>query len=195
MDRASQVLDLAKTYSDNTRDIRTDCRKGNCEAGVAATLASFNALATGHAGLMFACTPSSSEVCDGLDNDKDNSIDETFPDLGSACTSGIGACQAAGVKICSTDKSGTVCSAVAGTPSAESCENLDNDCDTGIDEYFADKGTSCVVGIGACMRLGVTMCSVNGLGTICSAQAGTPGIEICDGIDNDCDNTVDEGCS
>ncbi len=75
------------------------------------------------------------ELCDGADNDGDALIDEDFTDLGDACSAGVGACQTAGVKVCSADKAGTVCNAVAALaspegPSGTTCtDTVDNDCD------------------------------------------------------------------
>ncbi len=47
---------------------------------------------------------------------------------------GVGACYAAGNLVCSADQSGTVCDAAPGTPTAEICDTLDNDCDGSTDE-------------------------------------------------------------
>ena len=33
------------------------------------------------------------ELCDGIDNDNDEMIDEDFPNLGEACLAGVGECQ------------------------------------------------------------------------------------------------------
>ncbi|HXU10939.1 MAG TPA: putative metal-binding motif-containing protein [Candidatus Binatia bacterium] len=75
------------------------------------------------------------EKCDGLDNDGDGDVDESFTDLGDSCTAGVGVCQTSGTMVCSPDKTATVCSAIAGLASVEgptgsTCtDGLDNDCD------------------------------------------------------------------
>ncbi|MBI2667749.1 putative metal-binding motif-containing protein [Candidatus Woesearchaeota archaeon] len=50
-------------------------------------------------------------------------------------------------------------------------------------------GTSCTVGTGTCQKTGTVTCSGS-----CSATQGTPTAEICDNLDNNCNNQVDEGC-
>jgi hypothetical protein len=46
-------------------------------------------------------------------------------------------------------------------------------------------------GTGACQAEGAYLCVEGALQPVCTP--GTPGIEVCDGVDNDCDNTTDEG--
>ena len=81
-----------------------------------------------------------------------------------------------------------------GEPGAELCDGLDNDCDGSLDEDFVDLGQPCVVGQGACLREGLSVCAADGAATVCDAVPGDPSEEICDDIDNDCDGSVDEGC-
>src|SRR3972149_571180 len=87
-------------------------------------------------------------VCDGVDNDCDSQTDEEFVDLGQSCSVGVGACSASGTMVCSVDRSGTVCSAVAGQPSTETSNNIYDDSDGTSDDGIADVGSG--PGTGAC---------------------------------------------
>src|SRR5262245_58845269 len=49
--------------------------------------------------------------------------------------------------------------------SAEICNGFDDDNDGSIDEGFLDLGQACTVGIGACERSGVRVCSSDGMTT------------------------------
>ncbi|MCA9540277.1 MAG: hypothetical protein KC620_15370, partial [Myxococcales bacterium] len=75
----------------------------------------------------------------------------------------------------------------------EACDGVDNDCDDRIDEDYPRLGQPCHVGQGACGRDGVTVCAPNGAGVVCSAEAGDPQPERCNGADDDCDGRIDEG--
>ncbi|RMH14036.1 MAG: hypothetical protein D6698_13225, partial [Gammaproteobacteria bacterium] len=71
---------------------------------------------------------------------------------------------------------------------AEICNNIDDDCDGVIDNISRSCGFS---DVGAC-SLGTQTC-LAGSWSGCE-NAVYPSEEICDGVDNDCDGTVDEGC-
>jgi hypothetical protein len=84
-------------------------------------------------------TYESTEVsCDSLDNDCNGLVDDPFPSVGNACSNGSGACRRSGVIACRADRTGTFCTAPpAGTPAAfESCNAIDDDCDSNIDEQI-----------------------------------------------------------
>jgi hypothetical protein len=166
----------------------------------------------------------SPEICDGIDNDCDGSVDEGAPGTGLACgnnqppcTPGTTAC-VGGVLVC---QGGTV-------PKTEVCDGIDNDCDSLTDEGpLADApapgfngcwdvpSSQCpspclfppmLPDIAWCPPPGAN-CNNNGSlsppcnkGTLicaggtwlCQGPKG-PSPEACDGIDNDCNNKVDDG--
>jgi hypothetical protein len=112
--------------------------------------------------------------------------------IGLNCAVGIGACQGQGSKVCQCNGNNCqiVCNASAGDPSAEICNLIDDDCDGLVDEDL-QTGQSCTVGVGQCLSTGQFICTPNGT-SICSATPGTPQVEVCDNIDNDCDGITDE---
>jgi hypothetical protein len=79
------------------------------------------------------------------------------------------------------------------TPTAEICNGFNDDCDDNIDEDFAMLGDECSAGVGACVTPGVMVCADGGGGVVCNAVPPTPGIEVCNDVDDDCDELTDEG--
>jgi hypothetical protein len=137
-----------------------------------------------------AATPAA-EVCDGADSDCDAKVDDV-PGRGDPCTltNLYGSCP--GLQECVGGFAALQC--LGQTPAAESCNYLDDNCNGSTDEGFAGLGTPCTAGLGVCARVGVLQCKADGSATTCSAVAGPPdaGGEVCDGLDNDCNGTLDD---
>ncbi|MCA9601306.1 MAG: hypothetical protein KC417_04750, partial [Myxococcales bacterium] len=123
-----------------------------------------------------------SELCNGQDDDCDGMIDEGL-NVGGACGKSTGDCSP-GMIVCQNNA--PVCVGAFGGGS-EICDNVDNDCDTKVDEGIASGG-ACGTDEGACSA-GHLAC-VGGDETCVGEK--TPGRETCDCEDNDCDGDVDE---
>ncbi len=143
------------------------------------------------------CGPDPEEVCNGEDDDCDGQTDEEPADTGEPCDVGEGACRASGHLACEGGR--PVCDAVPGTPEDEACDGADNDCDGETDEGLEDPdggalGEPCIVGVGACERVGVSVCTEDGSGVRCNTTPGEPAERDRCGndADDDCDGQVDE---
>jgi alpha-tubulin suppressor-like RCC1 family protein len=113
--------------------------------------------------------------------------------LGTSCSVGVGACIRTGAYVCRADGYGAVCNVTAGAATAETCNNIDDDCDGTTDDGVTQScytGPSGTVGVGAC-RAGTQTCMAGSFGA-CVGQV-LPAAETCNGIDDDCDGTIDEG--
>lgn len=138
----------------------------------------------------------STELCDGLDNDCDDVVDNGFEPE----TCGMGVCQVT-VPTCDAGTPQT-CTPATPPDAVEDCDGFDDDCDGNVDE-----GCSCVNGTtqpcytGAMGTQGVGPCK-GGTQTCAAGQWGTcvgqvvPATEICDSIDQNCNGDTSEGtCS
>jgi hypothetical protein len=129
------------------------------------------------------------EICGGQDDDCDGRNDDV-PGQGEACAVGTGGCRRDGVLECGNG--GLSCNAVQGSPGVETCNGVDDDCNGTVDDV-AGVGDACAVGLGVCETFGRRVCRRDELA--CDAVAGVPGQEVCNGVDDDCDGSVDEGAA
>ncbi|HEY8427986.1 MAG TPA: MopE-related protein, partial [Sandaracinaceae bacterium] len=138
-------------------------------------------------------SPAASETCNGIDDDCDGTTDE---DVGApSCRLTEGVCAGATAR-CSAEGGFLECDATDYGPDYEAdetlCDGLDNDCDGTTDEGCpcTDGATQvCGSDVGACTQ-GTQTCVGDAWGP-CEGAVGPMG-ESCNGVDDDCDGSVDE---
>ncbi len=156
--------------------------------------------------------PGQDELCDGIDNDCDEAVDEDAVDMGTWYTdsdsdgsgdlaSPITACtQPAGTSQTSDDCDDT--DALAHPGADEYCDLVDNDCDGDVDEdaidptpWYADTDADSYGDAASTVDACTAPADHVADATDCDDSAGAvfPGAdELCNGIDDDCDGTADE---
>ncbi|MCC7523077.1 hypothetical protein IT407_04770 [Candidatus Uhrbacteria bacterium] len=144
--------------------------------------------------------PPVSETCNGIDDDCDGFADDSVVRscyTGPAGTAGVGECMP-GTQVCLAGSFGACTGEVL--PATDVPGNgLDEDCSGGdltVGPCGGDPsiGTSCSVGLGACMSSGTVRCLGSTLD--CSATPGTPAAsDTCNGVDDDCNGVVDNGAN
>jgi hypothetical protein len=136
-------------------------------------------------------------LCNGEDDNCDGRIDEgcnCTPPQTRPCGTDVGVCEF-GTQTCQSNGAWGPCAGGV-MPGARVCDQLDHDCD-GTPDYLQPpceclNGSTrpCGTDVGECVA-GTQTC-VNGTWGGCAGEVG-PKPEICDGKDNDCDSTPDNG--
>ena len=141
--------------------------------------------------------PGATEACNGLDDNCNEQVDEGLG--GAACSIANEHGECAGSEVCNGE-AGIACNAQV--PAAELCDEADNDCDEAVDEadaggctvFYADKdedGVGSAVSLCLCAPEGEYTSEVTGDCNDLSAFISPKYSEVCNGIDDNCDDIID----
>jgi hypothetical protein len=126
------------------------------------------------------------EKCNGIDDDCNGTTDDNIPGTGMQCGTGLpGVCNQ-GTYSCQLNALDCYPDIPA---SPEKCNGLDDNCDGTSDEGDPEGGATCMTGIPGACAVGVMHCGMGKLNCVPNASAAP---ETCNGIDDNCDGTVDE---
>jgi spore coat protein A len=138
------------------------------------------------------CTPTepTDVTCDGIDGDCDGSVDEDYIITATSC--GQGVCASTGQLECQGGTQVDSCTpGPQNEPADTTCDGIDGDCDGSVDEDYIITATSC--GQGVCASTGQLECQGGTQVDSCTpGPQNEPADTTCDGLDGDCDGTVDE---
>jgi hypothetical protein len=146
---------------------------------------------------------SPTELCDNVDNDCNGVTDDGKNADGSDFALGL-ACDGTdtdkcqwGKFVCTSNKMGSECSVESKGPFVEACDGDDNDCDGVTDDKWPEvadsKVTACDGDDADQCKKGAYMCNDLLNGVVC-VEVGKNVAEVCNGIDDTCEGTADEGC-
>ena len=133
---------------------------------------------------------STCEICDGLDNDLNDGIDEDWP-VDELCDSDDSDFCKNGTYTCTEDRLDVECVNETERDIVELCNGDDDDCDEEYDEDFDTLDDPCDgTDTDKCFS-GSFVCNEEETGVECYETEHL--FEICNGEDDDCDGTIDEG--
>jgi len=168
-------------------------------------------------GCYYTCpvNPSTTEICDGKDNDCNGCVDDGMATPPLPCNTTQGVCAGKTIPVTCRGAQGWRCD-YSGVPGIELdtngnlrttetlCDNQDGNCNGVIDrDGFPTLTNGCNVGLGVCrvsgtLQCGATptaapVCRTGGFGSALVVEDTSKKTnELCDGKDNDCDGKVDE---
>jgi hypothetical protein len=132
-------------------------------------------------------------LCDGVDDDCDGVADDewlAFFDV--PCDGNDSDLCENGTLVCAPDGLGVTCGPESPANLEELCNGVDDDCDGQTDEDYPLLGAACDGDDADFCATGTWECAPDELGVACLNESGVARVELCDGVDNDCDGLTDE---